>query len=113
MIVAEVIGMQRKRIGKTKTKPKAKTTKMTSRARGTARKRVRISPRGDTRFVRRDDSGQFDDVVDVGRSLARDRKRKSKTVVPSGMGDRGDQKRRASKRPPAGTRTVTRRSTSR
>ena len=48
----------------------------------------------DKRFVRRDEKGQFDEVVDVGRSLAQDRKQHSKTEVPSGQGDRGDQKRK-------------------
>jgi hypothetical protein len=48
----------------------------------------------DKRFVRRNEKGQFDEVVDVGRSLAQDRKRHSKTVVPPGQGDRGDQKRK-------------------
>jgi hypothetical protein len=48
----------------------------------------------DKRFVRRDDQGQFDDVSDVGRSLAQDRKQTAKTKVPPGQGDRGDQKKR-------------------
>jgi hypothetical protein len=48
----------------------------------------------DKRFVRRDDQGQFDDVSDVGRSLAQDRKQAAKTKVPPGQGDRGDQKKR-------------------
>ena len=48
----------------------------------------------DKRFVRRDESGQFDDVSDVGRSLAQDRKQTAKTKVPPGQGDRGDQKKR-------------------
>jgi len=48
----------------------------------------------DKRFVRRDEQGQFEDVVDVGRSLARDRQQQSKTKVPPGQGDRGDQKRK-------------------
>jgi len=48
----------------------------------------------DKRFVRRDDQGQFDDVSDVGRSLAQDRKQTTKTKVPPGQGDRGDQKKR-------------------
>ena len=47
----------------------------------------------DKRFVRRDEKGQFDKVADVGRSLAQDRKQPAKTKVPSGQGDRGDQKR--------------------
>lgn len=47
----------------------------------------------DKRFVRRDDQGRFDEVVDVGRSLSQDRKQTAKKKVPSGQGDRGDQKR--------------------
>ena len=48
----------------------------------------------DKRFVRRDEKGQFDEVADVGRSLAQDRKQTAKTKVPSGQGDKGDQKKR-------------------
>jgi hypothetical protein len=56
-----------------------------------ARKRELIEPTpGDKRFVRRDAKGQFKDVVDVGKSLAADRKNKSKTKVKPGQGDKGD-----------------------
>ena len=48
----------------------------------------------DKRFVRRNEKGQFDEVADVGRSLAQDRKRHAKREVPAGQGDRGDQKRK-------------------
>jgi hypothetical protein len=48
----------------------------------------------DKRFVRRDDDGQFDEVADVGRSIAQDRKQAAKTKVPPGQGDRGDQERK-------------------
>ena len=48
----------------------------------------------DKRFVRRNEKGQFDEVADVGRSLARDRQQQAKTKVPPGQGDRGDQKKR-------------------
>ena len=47
----------------------------------------------DKRFVRRDENGQFKESDDVGRSLARDRQQEAKTKVPSGQGDRGDQKK--------------------
>ncbi len=47
----------------------------------------------DKRFVRRNEKGQFEDVVDVGRSLAQDRRKEAKTKVPPGQGDRGDQER--------------------
>ena len=58
-------------------------------------KRELIDTGTDKRFVRRDEQGQFDEEVDVGRSLAQDRKKHAKTVVESGQGDRGDQKRRS------------------
>ena len=48
----------------------------------------------DKRYVRRDEKGRFGEVVDVGRSLSRDRKQQSKTKVPPGQGDRGDQKKK-------------------
>jgi hypothetical protein len=53
-----------------------------------------IDTGNDKRYVRRNEKGEFDEVVDVGRSLAQDRKRKAKQEVPPGQGDRGDQKRR-------------------
>ena len=49
----------------------------------------------DKRYVRRNEKGQFDEVSDVGRSLAQDRQQKAKYEVPPGQGDRGDQKRRS------------------
>lgn len=72
-----------------------KTTKKASTKRASGA-RERISPRGDTRFVRRDAEGQFTESDDAGRSLAADRRTKAKTTSKSGYGDRGDrpQKRR-------------------
>lgn len=61
---------------------------MATRKRST--KRELIGTGKDKRYVRRDDKGQFDDVVDVGRSLAADRRSKSKTVSKPGQGDKGD-----------------------
>ena len=50
--------------------------------------------KGDKRYVRRDDQGQFTDKqAGVGKSLAADRRSKAKTVVPKDQGDRGDQKK--------------------
>jgi hypothetical protein len=57
-----------------------------------------IAPKGDKRFVRRTAKGRFKESDDVGRSLAADRRTKAKTVVKKGEGDRGDQKRPASRR---------------
>jgi len=59
-----------------------------------AGKRELIEPhKGDKRFVRRDERGRFSEVVDVGKSLAQDRKSHAKTVSKPGYGDRGDRKR--------------------
>ena len=55
-----------------------------------AGKRELIDTGTDKRFVRRDKKGQFSEVVDVGKSLAADRRQKAKTKVGSGQGDRGD-----------------------
>ena len=60
-----------------------------------AGKRELIDTGADKRYVRRDKRGQFKESDDVGRSLAADRRTKAKTVVKSGQGDRGDQKRKA------------------
>lgn len=63
------------------------------------RKRELIEPTpGDKRYVRRDEEGKFKKVVDVGRSLAADRRSKSKTAAKPGQGDKGDVKRSAKKR---------------
>ena len=48
----------------------------------------------DKRYVRRDEKGQFKESDNVGRSLSQDIRRKAKTTVKSGQGDRGDQKKR-------------------
>jgi hypothetical protein len=58
--------------------------------------RTLIEPhKGDKRYARRSKTGQFTaKQVDVRRSLAADRRSKSKTVSKKGEGDRGD--RRAS-----------------
>lgn len=57
-----------------------------------ARKRELIEPnKGDKRFIRRDERGRFtSDQVDVGRSLAADRRQHAKTKSKPGQGDRGD-----------------------
>ena len=59
-----------------------------------AGKRELIEPTpGDKRYVRRDAKGKFNEVVDVGRSLSADRKRKAKKTAKPGQGDRGDRKK--------------------
>lgn len=70
------------------------SSKSSSKKRGTARKtskRTLIEPhKGDRRYVRRDKKGEFKSEVNVGRSLAADRRTKSKTKAGKGQGDRGD-----------------------
>lgn len=79
--------------GATSTKKSSgKSSKKASKKRSS--KRELIDTGTDKRYVRRNEKGQFDEVDDVGRSLSQDRRRKAKTVAPSGQGDRGDQKRR-------------------
>jgi hypothetical protein len=57
-------------------------------------KRELIEPtKGDKRYVRRKADGTFGKTVNVGKSLAADRKRSAKTKVPKGQGDRGDVKK--------------------
>jgi hypothetical protein len=53
-------------------------------------KRELIAPKGDKRFVRRDEQGRFEESDDAGRSLARDVRQYAKTKAKSGQGDRGD-----------------------
>ena len=55
-------------------------------------RREEISPNGDTRYVRRDDKGQFKTEVDKGASLSADSRHKAKTVAKPGQGDKGDRK---------------------
>ncbi|HEX6860553.1 MAG TPA: hypothetical protein VF138_10200 [Caulobacteraceae bacterium] len=52
-----------------------------------------IDTGSDKRFVRRDDKGQFKESDDVGRSLSQDVKKRARTQVKSGEGDKGDRKR--------------------
>jgi len=72
----------------------AYTLEEVSMAKKAKSNRELIDTGNDKRFVRRDDKGRFEKVVDIGRSLARDRKQEAQTTVPPGQGDRGDQKRK-------------------
>ena len=56
-------------------------------------KRELIAPKGNKRLVRRGSSGKFKESDDLKRSLRQDVKKKAKTKVRSGQGDRGDQRR--------------------
>jgi hypothetical protein len=53
-------------------------------------KRELVNTGSDKRFVRRGAKGRFKESDDVGKSLAADRRKRAKTKVRSGQGDRGD-----------------------
>jgi hypothetical protein len=80
--------------GKKATGAAKKKSSGSKTARGTARKtskRTLLEPhKGDRRYVRRNKQGEFKKEVNVGRSLAADRRRKSSKKVPKGQGDRGE-----------------------
>jgi hypothetical protein len=64
-----------------------------------ARKRELIDTGTDKRYVRRNKIGtSFVESDDVGRSLAADRRKRAKTKVKSGEGDKGDRPRPKTKR---------------
>ena len=56
-------------------------------------KRELIDTGTDKRYVRRDKRGRFKESDDMGLSLAADRRKKAKTAVKSGQGDRGDRRK--------------------
>jgi hypothetical protein len=53
-------------------------------------KRELIDTGNDKRYVRRDSEGRFKEVVDVGQSLAADRRQHAKSKVKSASNDRSD-----------------------
>jgi hypothetical protein len=54
-------------------------------------KRELIEPnKGDKRYVRRDEQGQFKESDDVSASLSQDVRRKAENKKPKGEGDKGD-----------------------
>jgi hypothetical protein len=67
-----------------------KAAKKTATKRKTAAKRELINTGSDKRFVRRGAAGKFKESDDVGKSLTQDRRKKAKTKVKSGQGDKGD-----------------------
>ena len=57
-------------------------------------KRELIAPKGDKRLIRRDEKGRIKESDDLGKSLASDVRKHAKTVVASGEGDKGDQRKK-------------------
>jgi len=54
-----------------------------------AAKRELIVPKGDKRFIRRDDGGRIKESDDIGRSLAADRRTKAKKGHQARAGRQG------------------------
>ena len=72
---------------------KKKATKKKAAKRKAAAKRELIDTGTNKLFVRRNERGtSFKEVVDVGRSLAADRRQKSKRIAKPGQGDKGDRR---------------------
>ena len=67
----------------------AKSTK--SAPKKSSGKRTLIEPKGDKRYIKRNEKGQIKESDDQGKSLSQDIKRKAKTKVKPGYGDKGDQ----------------------
>lgn len=67
----------------------AKASKST--AKKSSGKRELIEPNGDKRYIRRNEKGQIKESDDQGRSLSQDIRKKAKTKVKPGNGDKGDQ----------------------
>ena len=82
--------MVRKAVARKSSKKSSAKKPAAKKRRPKARKRELIDTGTDKRYVRRDDQGQFQDVVDVGRSLSMDIQRPAETVAPTGFGDQGD-----------------------
>jgi len=64
----------------------------TKAAKRPSAKRELIAPRGDKRYIRRDQRGRIKESDDVSRSLSQDRRRKAKKAAKPGQGDQGDRK---------------------
>jgi hypothetical protein len=71
---------------------KRKTAPTQGGSKKRAAKRELINTGSDKRFVRRGSGNRFSESDDVGRSLATDRRKKSKRKVKSGQGDKGDRR---------------------
>ena len=65
------------------------TVKKAAGRKKTSRREL-IDTGSDKRFVRRGAVGKFKESDDVGKSLSVDRRKRAKTKVKSGQGDKGD-----------------------
>jgi hypothetical protein len=87
LIEERAMATKKKSSKASKTSKTGKTRKATT---SPAAKRELIAPRGDKRYVRRSESGQFAESDDQGRSLGSDVRRNAKNRSKPGQGDKGD-----------------------
>jgi len=73
-----------------------KSKKFMAKSSKSSGKRTLIAPKGDKRYIKRDEKGRFTESDDQGKSLSRDVKQTAKKKVKPGYGDRGDQPKKAS-----------------
>ena len=63
---------------------------MPTKQKASSRRELIEPTKGDKRYVRRNAKGEFNKVVDVGKSLSSDKRTTAKKKVPKGQGDRGN-----------------------
>jgi hypothetical protein len=76
---------------------KKATTRTATKAAKRTGKRELINTGSDARYAKRQATGRFAEMDDVGRAQRVDKSKAAKTIVASGFGDQGD--RRPAKRP--------------
>ena len=90
VVAGRAVAKKKKAKASRSTATAAKTSSKSTKRRAPA-KRTLIEPHpGDKRYIRRDAKGRIKESDDVGRSLAADRRRTSKTRSKPGQGDKGD-----------------------
>lgn len=82
-------GSSKSKTGSRTASKSASSAKTAARKRGSGKRDLLNTPTGNF-FAHRDGEGQFTEMDEMGRSLAADRRKKAKTKVASGYGDRGD-----------------------
>jgi hypothetical protein len=53
-------------------------------------KREQVAPKGDKRYIKRDEGGRIKESDDVSKSLSQDVRKHAKKAVKPGYGDQGD-----------------------
>lgn len=80
----------------TKSKKSAKSESKGAGKKGSGKRKL-IAPKGDKRYIRRDNEGRITESDDQSKSLSKDVRKHAKTEVKPGYGDQGDQPQKKSK----------------